>query len=290
MSVFTLRDMAFLAGNQGTELVSYPRTTELGNQRITEASNIRTTEAGVGGNETWTPAELNPALWLDAADSFTLFDATSGGVLVSDGGTVRRWEDKSGNSRHATSSTGPIYSAANNRLQFNGSTYLQCTPGWGNYWELICVLRFDRTDILQVPFRDSLNSNGTCIVGYTTNNTSFYRIRETFSGLSTSISAEYGVSTRIVGFSSRTTNRGFVYRDGVERVNFNASGNVGADLYLGINGIYLNSGLIGSISEFILLSTEADTTTRQRLEGYLAHKWGLTANLPNDHPYKTVAP
>ena len=25
---------------------------------------------------------------------------------------------------------------------------------------------------------------------------------------------------------------------------------------------------------------------RQKIEGYLAHKWGLTANLPSAHPFK----
>ena len=29
---------------------------------------------------------------------------------------------------------------------------------------------------------------------------------------------------------------------------------------------------------------------RKRLEGYLAHKWGGTANLPTGHPFKTTAP
>ena len=29
---------------------------------------------------------------------------------------------------------------------------------------------------------------------------------------------------------------------------------------------------------------------RQQLEGYLAWKWGLEANLPVDHPYKNAAP
>ena len=28
--------------------------------------------------------------------------------------------------------------------------------------------------------------------------------------------------------------------------------------------------------------------TRQNMEGYLAHKWGLLDNLPSDHPYKTT--
>jgi hypothetical protein len=42
-------------------------------------------------------------LWLDAADGDTLFDATSGGNKVTtDGGAVKRWEDKSGGGRHAT--------------------------------------------------------------------------------------------------------------------------------------------------------------------------------------------
>jgi hypothetical protein len=44
-------------------------------------------------------------LWLDASDASTLFDATSGGSLVAADGGVARWEDKSGNGRHATQGT-----------------------------------------------------------------------------------------------------------------------------------------------------------------------------------------
>jgi len=44
-------------------------------------------------------------LWLDAADASTLYDATTGGSLVAADGGVARWEDKSGNARHATQST-----------------------------------------------------------------------------------------------------------------------------------------------------------------------------------------
>jgi hypothetical protein len=48
--------------------------------------------------------------------------------------------------------------------------------------------------------------------------------------------------------------------------------------------------LAGSLAEFVIVSGVVSPTTRQRIEGYLAHKWGLTANLPADHPYKTVGP
>jgi len=51
------------------------------------------------------------AAWYDAADSSTLFDADTGGALVAANGTVGRWQDKSGNGRHATQAI------ANNRPQ-----------------------------------------------------------------------------------------------------------------------------------------------------------------------------
>jgi hypothetical protein len=44
-------------------------------------------------------------LWLDASDASTLYDATTGGSLVAADGGVARWEDKSGNDRHATQGT-----------------------------------------------------------------------------------------------------------------------------------------------------------------------------------------
>jgi hypothetical protein len=49
--------------------------------------------------------KLAPNMWLDASDPTTLYDATVGGNLVTNGGTVARWEDKSGNVRHATQGT-----------------------------------------------------------------------------------------------------------------------------------------------------------------------------------------
>lgn len=44
-------------------------------------------------------------LWLDASAAETLYDATTGGSLVAADGGVARWEDKSGNGRHATQGT-----------------------------------------------------------------------------------------------------------------------------------------------------------------------------------------
>jgi hypothetical protein len=43
----------------------------------------------------------------------------------------------------------------------------------------------------------------------------------------------------------------------------------------------------GKFGEFIAFTTSAD---QEKVEGYLAHKWGLEANLPAGHTYKSTAP
>jgi hypothetical protein len=48
--------------------------------------------------------------------------------------------------------------------------------------------------------------------------------------------------------------------------------------------------LDGEIAEVIFTNAALSNTNRQLIEGYLAWKWGLQANLPNDHPYKNAAP
>lgn len=53
------------------------------------------------------------------------------------------------------------------------------------------------------------------------------------------------------------------------------------------DGYYLN----GNISEILAYkSTDMNQTIRQRIEGYLAWKWGIQEKLPAGHPYINVPP
>lgn len=45
-----------------------------------------------------------------------------------------------------------------------------------------------------------------------------------------------------------------------------------------------------SIYDLATFHSALGTSNRQKMEGYLAHKYSMTANLPSGHPYKTVAP
>jgi hypothetical protein len=84
----------------------------------------------VNDTSVFTPATISGLqLWLDASDTSTLYDATADGSLVTtDGATVARWQDKSGNNRHFTQSTAnarPILNTSNqngkNVVYFDGS-------------------------------------------------------------------------------------------------------------------------------------------------------------------------
>jgi hypothetical protein len=48
--------------------------------------------------------------------------------------------------------------------------------------------------------------------------------------------------------------------------------------------------MVGDMAEVLVGGATLDTNERQKIEGYLAHKYDLEANLPSDHPYKSAAP
>ena len=46
----------------------------------------------------------------------------------------------------------------------------------------------------------------------------------------------------------------------------------------------------GDLGELLIFTRELNSTEEQKVEGYLAHRWGATDSLDANHPYKTVAP
>lgn len=252
----------------------------------------------------WTPAEIATALWLDAADSSTLFDSVSGGSLVSADGAVARWEDKSGNANHAVQSDSnfrPLRKVSQFNLLdsvlFDGSNDKMqgsATPMTTAEKMLVCV--FKRTgsggEILQNGITGSVaqpstlfRANGnTAIAGdVTTTNVT----------ISTNLSVQWtqlGVSSWV-----QQSNRTFLYwhnATGYSTTGTVVSPNPSAGYRLGVpaNGDNFFTHFSGSICELVAVSGTTLAQTRNLIEGYLAWKWGLQGNLPADHPYKNAAP
>jgi hypothetical protein len=100
-------------------------------------------------------------------------------------------------------------------------------------------------------------------------------------------SPETALSIRSLSFNGAPGGVVTTWKNGTATTGTSGAGvnpDVGAELYLlASNATNINMG------DFIVTTTTSDTT-RQKYEGYLAHKRGLEANLPSDHPYKTRPP
>ena len=252
----------------------------------------------------WTPSELGSALalWLDAADVSTITTASN---------AVSQWNDKSGNGRNASQLTAqnqPTYnlSGLNNRqsVNFDGDgDNLALPTGFLNGVTAVSVAFVllgpaQQNDAIFGP--STLNSTGLEIV-YTSvaNWPTLVRINSVnkiTSGLwstnsQPAISILQADASATAGWFNGSTVSA-VSATGIAALNFNGVYSIGT--YSGNDYAGNNSGTTVSaqmnLGEFIISTAVWSTSDRQRIEGYLAHKWGLVANLPSNHPYKTVAP
>jgi hypothetical protein len=65
--------------------------------------------------------------------------------------------------------------------------------------------------------------------------------------------------------------------------------NVNGKWYIGI-GPSSNAEMNANVAEMAVFLGDMSVEQRQKMEGYLAHKWGLADKLPAAHPYKAAGP
>ena len=236
-----------------------------------------------------------PKLWLDASDEAS---------VTENGGAVSQWADKSGNGNDYSQAT------AGNQPQLVADA-INGNPG----------VKFDGVDdYLWAATRLGLGANPDIMVFMVTvvdadvqNDSRLLHIGNTPLTLAVGGGAE-GWAWRYDGGNERYSTvskdkaaiqvweRGAgadfqaakFYLDGTE---LSRTGGVNDTLLpedtkanSSIGGKYLGSGsprnqFSGKIGEIILLEL-VDLNARQKVEGYLAHKWGLTESLPDGHPHK----
>ena len=234
----------------------------------------------------------NCALWLDAADSSTFSFS---------GSTVTQWADKSGNGRNATGSGTPrLVQNMQNRLPaiyFDGASYftgsLTNTTAQHSF---LSVFRFN-TGAPQYARLASFGQNGQ----FDYNNNAYYNLSYNTGTLAITRSpTETQVtlaSPALDAFHQAsilfTGQNGLYYTDGGTNTNsatWTAAFNFN-QYRLGSDQIpFVPQELQGYIAEVIVYSSALSQADRQRLEGYLAWKWGLETNLPITHPFRTNPP
>jgi hypothetical protein len=247
----------------------------------------------------WTPAEITTALWLDASDS---------GTLTLSGSDVTQWADKSGNGRHATPpiSAKPTWTASGinsiGSVVFPASAAPLVTPSFSNPAGadgITIAMVLEKTGE-PVNFSNPLTKGATntewSIVLENAANGAKSNLRNNLTtGNTAKSSTNFGTSTpRVV--SGYIANSGIAqfFTGNPEGTQGSATRSFGSSSVLTIgsspDSTYTANRFQGRIGEIILIHGDITTATRQKLEGYLAHKWGLASSLPIGHPYKSAAP
>jgi hypothetical protein len=253
---------------------------------------------------TWTPVASIAGLqaWYDASDASTLYDATSGGSLVAADGAVARWQDKSGNGRHATQDSQtlqPLRKAAvragRDVLRFDGSNDSLRASNVFNATASYTVFFVGRGDTIDDNGRAfvSLAPETTLTQGYfhylyRNDITNKSRVMFTTDGVDQNLSTDTAASTTYNAFHYMSAVHSATQREwwvnGVSQGTANtASGSaVFSSAELRVGWYYARSAgagfysLEGDIGEIIIYNTALSSTDRGRVESYLAAKWAIT--------------
>lgn len=254
-------------------------------------------------NGVFTPNSIgNLQAWFDAADSST--------VSVS-GSSITQWRDKSSNAysvAQPTASNQPSYSYnlqnKKNGIQFStisflyaaGSSMPNFTTGAATTvfiaaknastntgWNIFNTIWFVGINGGTQRYHLSFNQN-------TTDGTTLYT-NGILVGQVTS-NAVAPSSNAILGFTASSTSA---------TIHTNGSSDTysGTSLPAANNTTYFmfgdarndaNASSDTVIYEMVGYNVQLNIVQRQQIEGYLAWKWGLVANLPSTHPYKLFPP
>jgi hypothetical protein len=227
-------------------------------------------------------------LWFDGADPLGT------GTPPSNGASVTTWADKSGNGYNTTSVSGtaPTYVSASRSISFGGSSYYNLPNG---------SIPFNNTSYsvyFVATFVDSSNAPAVLGGGVATGNSGFFMggrpdrtVITTWQFNDIYTSSVYTNNTPVLYDS--------LYQSGGQRSIYLYGTSNGTDTpgtrtqvntnnYIGNN---LNTQRMnGTISEILVYNISHTTNQRQLIEGYLAWKWGIQAQLPGAHPYYSANP
>ena len=243
----------------------------------------------------WRPTNLGSALklWLDADDSTT---------FTLNGSNVSQWDDKSGNGYHATQGTDTNRPTRQTNVlnskacvRFDGVDN-RMTTGYSlngvTSFATSVVVKADSVEGSWSILRQQPNDSPYFSHPWTNGNPA--RIIMSWDGGVTTVNLTGSLtSAAISGFVRVSGSTNKAYLDGTEqnsRAANSSSPTFSGTLQLGYAQTTNVQYFDGDLHEVVIYNGTLSSTDREKLEGYLAHKWGLTANLPSLHPYKTTPP
>jgi hypothetical protein len=249
----------------------------------------------------WTPANITTLGWYDAQDAATIVQADAAG-------RVSQWTDKgSAGTNHllqATAANQPTtgavtisgfnalgFSAASQYFLAMGSNPFGATISDGAIFLVIDVRSVTEATVTFSMSGSSANANRWQSHCPYSDGTCYFDNGGTSGANRVSYATGWAANAvRIMGFIGSITNSvQQIWESGTLKAgdatghNVSTAGN--PTLGAGAGGTEHDTCYIG---ECIIINGTVSAANRQLIEGYLAWKWDLVSQLPEDHPFKLV--
>jgi hypothetical protein len=238
----------------------------------------------------WTPSEISAELWMDASD-------TSPTNITESGGRVSAVADKSGSANTMTKGTGSqqLYTGDSDINGLNAFRH-DDTSGMGLSFtsnidmydkEIHYVVQPDLSVDMSI-----LGGPGNYQVASLLTLGKMRNWRNNDAWTPTDLKPSWTLTTNeaIIGASiCDITSKSFMLNGEIE-TGLGVK-NISATTLLASNiGWQQYADSLGLFGEIVITSGLLTTDERNKIQGYLAWKWGLVGNLPIGHPYKDAAP
>lgn len=267
---------------------------------VSGSSEKISAEILVSTHAAWAPSDLTQpaAVWVDYEN------------IISSAGKVSQMTDITGNGNNLIQAGSQKPNAGANSVDFVDGTALYKIGGASAFSSASSLWSFAVYKV-----NGSIGSYGTLLDVYHDSN---YDAFSMYSGLTGSSQTSPAVKGRLMKNNSQS----WMYSDkptGTSNyvmlfiaTNTNGTGEININEVSKINGALMRSGsfaeltgnvivgssningsghqFIGSLKCFMAGKTKPTELEIQKLFGWAAHKYGLTENLPIDHPYKNTPP
>ena len=244
----------------------------------------------------WTPSEISTIGWWDASDNTTVSHSANTVITLADKST--NGYDMSASGTNVTTNGREINNL--NVIDMGGSGHLEDldfpVPADGDVAIFVAATVDSVTSSWSSLFSmDDANGTANDFQFDAYNSSTEFHGGFHQTGIGSAVGSTggpyHGPSIYNCNFDKTDTVKFNAFVDGTQRVvDTNYSTKLGTPQKFRLGATRNGTNWLDcAIGEAVIIS-DLSSDTRYKIEGYLAHKWGFSGNLPSGHAYESVAP
>lgn len=293
LSIYTVAELPSLSSNGTQALVSDGTDTGIALAYHYDRGWYRSYDNLILADSKWNPSNTTTELWYDASDTNS---------LIVSGTDLTQWNDKSGNGYNLTKDQNASSNAQSGITTLRGRNVIEFSAG--DSMTNLAWSHSQNTTPIYIAFvtKAYVDGNQDFLFHHTSATNQRQALRRTTSNgygwLGSNADNTSIAGVILTGCPEGEDTLGLVKASGsnssLTKYNQTGTGTITGNfgtrdlehISIGSNEIE-QSQLVGYFAEIVYFTNASDV---EKVEGYLAHKWGLEAYLSSGHIYRNLAP